>query len=90
MRYLEASDHPELFVPHGFEEELVDLGEVRLNYATAGRPDRPALLLIPGQSESWWGYEAAMRLLAGRPSSAACHRAASSPPGCRPSPPPAR
>jgi hypothetical protein len=79
--YLEASDHPELFVAHGFEEHLVDLGEVRLNYATAGRPDRPAMLLVPGQSE--WSS-------AGRPSSAACHRAASSPPGCRPSPPPAR
>ena len=24
----------------------------------------PALLLIPGQTESWWGYEAAMPLLA--------------------------
>jgi hypothetical protein len=24
----------------------------------------PALLLVPGQSESWWGYEAAMGLLA--------------------------
>ncbi len=66
MPYLEASDHPELFVPHGFEEHLVDLGEVRLNYATAGRGDHPALLLIPAQAESWWGYEAAMRLLADR------------------------
>jgi hypothetical protein len=28
MSYLEASDHPELFVAHGFEEHLVDLGEV--------------------------------------------------------------
>jgi pimeloyl-ACP methyl ester carboxylesterase len=64
MPYLDASDHPELFVPHSFPEHLIDLGEVRLNYATAGRPDRPAMLLIPGQSESWWGYEAAMRLLA--------------------------
>ena len=64
MPYLDASDHPELFVPHGFPEHLIDLGEVRLNYATAGRPDRPAMLLIPGQSESWWGYKAAMRLLA--------------------------
>ena len=35
MSYLNASDHPELFVAHGFEEHLVDLGEVRLNYATA-------------------------------------------------------
>jgi pimeloyl-ACP methyl ester carboxylesterase len=66
MSYLDASDHPELFVSHGFEEHLVDLGEVRLNYATAGSPDHPALLLIPAQTESWWGYEAAMRLLADR------------------------
>jgi hypothetical protein len=29
MSYLDASDHPELFVAHGFEEHLVDLGEVR-------------------------------------------------------------
>jgi pimeloyl-ACP methyl ester carboxylesterase len=64
--YLDAVDHPELFVPHGFEEHLVNLGEIRLNYATAGQPDGPALLLIPGQSESWWGYEEAMRLLADR------------------------
>jgi pimeloyl-ACP methyl ester carboxylesterase len=66
MPYLDASDHPELFVPHGFAEHLADLGEVRLNYAMAGRPDCPAMLLIPGQSESWWGYEAAMRLLSDR------------------------
>ena len=35
-----------------------------MNYAGAGSPDKPALLLIPGRSESWWGYEAAMPLLA--------------------------
>ena len=64
MRPLEAEDHPGLFVPHAFTEHRVDLGEVRMNYATAGAPDRPALLLIPGQTESWWGYEQAMPLLA--------------------------
>ncbi|MCV7088903.1 alpha/beta fold hydrolase [Mycobacterium interjectum] len=37
-----------------------------MNYAVAGRPADPALLLIPGQSESWWGYEQAMKLLADR------------------------
>ena len=37
-----------------------------MNYATAGDPSSPALLLIPGQTESWWGYEAAMPLLAER------------------------
>jgi pimeloyl-ACP methyl ester carboxylesterase len=52
-----------VFVPHAYEEHQVDLGEVRLNYATTGSPDRPALLLIPGQTESWWGYEGAMKVL---------------------------
>lgn len=61
---LEAEDHADIFVPHEFEEQRADLGEVRMNYATAGSPDRPALLLIPGQTESWWGYERAMPLLA--------------------------
>jgi hypothetical protein len=35
----------------------VDLGEIRMNYAVAGDP---AMLLVPAQTESWWGYEAAM------------------------------
>jgi pimeloyl-ACP methyl ester carboxylesterase len=34
-----------------------------MNYAVAGDPASPALLLIPGQTESWWGYEQAMELL---------------------------
>lgn len=61
--YLEASDHPSIFTTHSFCEKLADLGEIRMNYATAGSSDKPALLLIPGQSESWWGYEVAMWLL---------------------------
>jgi pimeloyl-ACP methyl ester carboxylesterase len=61
---LEAEDHAGIFVPHAFEEQRADLGEVRMNYAVAGPPDQPALLLIPGQTESWWGYERAMPLLA--------------------------
>ena len=65
-RRLEAADHEDLFVPHGFGEHVVDLGEVRMNYAVAGDSAAPALLLIPAQTESWWGYEAAMRLLADR------------------------
>ncbi len=66
-RYARAfgPDHPEAtYVPHAFPERLCDLGEVQLNYAVAGAPDKPALLLIPGQAESWWGYEAALPLLA--------------------------
>lgn len=64
MTYLETADHADIFVEHGYPEQTVDLGEIRMNYAVAGDPGSPALLLIPGQSESWWGYEPAMRLLA--------------------------
>jgi len=54
----------ETYVAHAIPERQVDLGEVRMNYATLGDPSSPALLLIPGQTESWWGYEAALPLLA--------------------------
>jgi pimeloyl-ACP methyl ester carboxylesterase len=54
------------YVAHRFSEEVIDLGEVRMNYAVVGEPSMPALLLIPGQTESWWGYEAVMPLLADR------------------------
>ena len=53
----------ETFVPHDDVERSVDLGEISMNYAVTGPEDAPALLLIPAQTESWWGYEAAMRLL---------------------------
>ena len=52
------------YVTHAFPEQLCDTGEVRMNYTVAGAPDKPALLLIPGQTESWWGYEQALPLLA--------------------------
>jgi pimeloyl-ACP methyl ester carboxylesterase len=51
------------FVPHAYEERTIDLGEVRMNHVVVGSPDRPALLLIPGQTESWWGFEKAIALL---------------------------
>jgi pimeloyl-ACP methyl ester carboxylesterase len=54
---------PRTFVPHAYEERIADLGEVHMNYAQVGSPANPALLLIPGQTESWWGYEKAMALL---------------------------
>jgi pimeloyl-ACP methyl ester carboxylesterase len=58
-------DHPETtYIAHAFPERTFDTGEVALNYAVAGSDDMPALLLIPGQSESWWGYEDALPLLA--------------------------
>ena len=60
-----GSDHPEVtYIAHAFPERTFDTGEVILNYAVAGSDDMPALLLIPGQSESWWGYEDALPLLA--------------------------
>jgi pimeloyl-ACP methyl ester carboxylesterase len=58
-------DHPETtYISHSFPEQRFDTGEVEINYAVAGSDTHPALLLIPGQTESWWGYEAAMPLLA--------------------------
>lgn len=51
------------YVPHAYPEHTADLGEVKMNYVVAGSPSKPALLLIPGQTESWWGYEAAIRIL---------------------------
>ncbi len=51
------------YVAHAFAEKTIDTGEAVINYAVAGTPDKPALLLIPGQTESWWGYEQAMGLL---------------------------
>lgn len=55
---------PRTFVKHAYEEHSVDLGEVVMNYAAIGSPASPPLLLVPGQTESWWGYEAAMAQLA--------------------------
>jgi pimeloyl-ACP methyl ester carboxylesterase len=57
-------ENPDItYVPHKYEEHLFDTGEVTLNYATTGPKEKPAIVLIPGQTESWWGYEAAMGLL---------------------------
>ena len=52
------------YIDHAIGEQLAGLGEVEMNYATAGDRGSPALLLIPGQTESWWGYEAVMPRLA--------------------------
>ena len=51
------------FVPHGYAEHLADLGEIAMNYAVSGPETKPALLLIPGQTASWWSYEPTMPLL---------------------------
>ncbi|ACT60255.1 alpha/beta hydrolase [Hirschia baltica] len=49
--------------PYKYKEKLVDLGEIKMNYIVAGADVSPALLLIPGQTESWWGFEAAIEKL---------------------------
>ncbi|HVN87045.1 MAG TPA: alpha/beta hydrolase [Candidatus Binatia bacterium] len=54
----------ETYIAHDFPEQLVGLGEVEMNYAMVGDASKPVLLLIPGQTESWWGYEKALPLLA--------------------------
>lgn len=65
MSFHFGPDNPtETYVAHAYNEVGIDLGEVTMNYAVAGAPGKPALLLIPGQTESWWGYEKAMALLA--------------------------
>ena len=64
---MDAQPATRTFVPHGFPELSADLGEVAMNYVVAGEAARPALLLIPGQTESWWGYEAAVGILAAPP-----------------------
>ena len=57
-------DNPsETYVKHAYGEQTVDLGEVKMNYVVEGSASSPALLLIPGQTESWWGYEKAIGLL---------------------------
>ena len=45
-------DKPATYVAHALPEQLCDTGEVQMNYAVAGTRDKPALLLIPGQTES--------------------------------------
>ncbi|KAK0391572.1 hypothetical protein NLU13_1072 [Sarocladium strictum] len=63
--YLEYTDHGDIFTQHRFPEQLVDLGEIRMNYGVAGSPSGPALLMIPGQTMSWWSYESVMEQLSG-------------------------
>ena len=51
------------YIAHEYQERLFDTGEVEINYVTVGDASLPALLLIPGQTESWWGYEEALGML---------------------------
>jgi pimeloyl-ACP methyl ester carboxylesterase len=54
------------YVDHEYEEQLFDTGEIQLNYVAVGDLASPPLLLIPGQTESWWGYAKAIPILAKR------------------------
>lgn len=58
-----SSGYKPTFTAHRYPEKQVDLGEITMNYAVAGDAGMPALLLLPQQTESWWGYEAALDLL---------------------------
>jgi pimeloyl-ACP methyl ester carboxylesterase len=58
-----AFKDPRTFVSHAYPEQRANLGEIEMNYAVTGSGSKPALLLIPGQTESWWGYEKAMPVL---------------------------
>ena len=63
-RHRYGPEYPEVtYKPHRYAEHLFDTGDAVINYAVTGTPDKPALVLIPGQTESWWGYERAMGLL---------------------------
>ncbi|MFI1683151.1 hypothetical protein [Streptomyces sp. NPDC020607] len=42
MSISEATDRADSFVPHRFAEQLVDLGEIRMNYVAEGDPSAPA------------------------------------------------
>jgi len=42
----------ETYVANGLPEQLADLGEVQMNYVVVGPATKPALLLVPGQTES--------------------------------------
>ena len=53
MTAQDASTREHIFIDHAYAERQVDLGEIRMNYATAGDASLPALLLIPGQTESF-------------------------------------
>jgi pimeloyl-ACP methyl ester carboxylesterase len=58
-------DHPDAtYVARDHPEARFDTGEVQLNHVCVGDDDKPALLLIPGQTESWWGYEPVLPTLA--------------------------
>ena len=62
VRY--GPDNPDItYIPHKYEEQVFDTGEIMMNYAIAGTPDKPALLLIGGQQASWWNYEGVMEPL---------------------------
>jgi hypothetical protein len=47
----------DVFIAHSYPERSIDLGEISMNYVVSGSEAKPSLLLIPGQTASWWSYE---------------------------------
>ena len=63
-KYKFGPENPDItYIPHKYSEHLFNTGDAVINYAATGSPDKPAIVLIPGQTESWWGYEKAMGIL---------------------------
>jgi hypothetical protein len=58
LKYLEAQDRADVFVPHAFDEYIVDLGEIRMNYSTAGDPAPAAAGAHPGTGQFLVGVRA--------------------------------
>jgi pimeloyl-ACP methyl ester carboxylesterase len=66
QKFKYGPENPDItYIPHKYDEHFFDTGDVVINYATIGSPDKPAIVLIPAQTESWWGYEKAMGILSG-------------------------
>jgi pimeloyl-ACP methyl ester carboxylesterase len=64
QKFRYGPENPDItYISHRYEEHLFDTGEVIMNYSTTGSSDKPAIVLIPAQTESWWGYESAMGML---------------------------
>jgi hypothetical protein len=40
------------YTTHKYDEQLFDTGDAVINYATTGSPEKPAIVLVPGQTES--------------------------------------
>lgn len=74
MSFHYGPDNPsETYVKHAYDEQTVDLGEVKMNYVVAGSADSPALLLNPRSDRIVVGLRKGDRSLEG-PLPCSCRR----------------